>query len=133
MNMKLQLLPWQKSKKDLIDKWNKFNSVGPCAEAMLIIPRKEDVLLVMFDISDDFDLDDEDEEDEDKIQIAYSIGAYEGGNDLSADVETYDGGFIYFSANKGTDLDTVVQEIADFCDNEDETRFGEDYYVLDMK
>ena len=131
--MKLQLLPWQKSKKELIDKWNKFNIAGPCAEAMLIIPRKEDILLVMFDISDDFDLDDEDGENEDKIQIAYSVGTYEGGNDLSADIETYDGGFIYFPANKGTDLDIVVQEIADFCDDRDETRFGENYYVLDMK
>ena len=40
---------------------------------------------------------------------------------------------IYSFANKVTDLDTVVQEIADFCDDEDETRFGHDYYVLDMK
>lgn len=40
---------------------------------------------------------------------------------------------IYSSANKVTGLDTVVQEIADFCDDRDETRFGEDYYVLDMR
>lgn len=45
----------------------------------------------------------------------------------------FSGAFIYFPANKGTDLDIVVQEIADFCDDRDETRFGEDYYVLDMR
>jgi len=101
--MKLQLLPWQKSKEELLNKWDEINrDYCPCGEAMLIIPRKDDVLLVMFNITDDFDRDDEDEdEDEDKIQISYSVGFYEGGDDLSAD--------------------------------RDETRFGEDYYILGMK
>ena len=40
---------------------------------------------------------------------------------------------IYSSANKVTDLDIVVQEISDFCDDEDQTTFSEDYNVLDMK
>ena len=82
------------------------------------------------------DVDDEDEdedEDEDKIQISYSVGFYEGGNDLSADIETYDGGFVSYLASKGTGLETIVQELADFCDDRDETRFGENYYVLDMR
>lgn len=102
---------------------------------MLISPRKEDILLIMFDITDDFERDDDedDDEDDDKIQIAYSVGTYEGGNDLSADIETYDGGFVSYSACKGTGLETIVQELADFCDDRDETRFGEDYYVLDMR
>lgn len=134
--MKLQLLPWQKSKEELLNKWNEINgSCCPCGEAMLISPRKEDILLIMFDITDDFERDDDedDDEDDDKIQIAYSVGTYEGGNDLSADIETYDGGFVSYSACKGTGLETIVQELADFCDDRDETRFGEDYYVLDMR
>ena len=40
---------------------------------------------------------------------------------------------VSYSADKGTDLETIVQELADFCDDRDETRFGEDYYILDMK
>lgn len=134
--MKLQLLPWQKSKEELLNKWNEINgSCCPCGEAMLISPRKEDILLIMFDITDDFERDDDedDDEDDDKIQIAYSVGTYEGGNDLSADIETYDGGFVSYLASKGTGLETIVQELADFCDDRDETRFGEDYYILDMK
>lgn len=134
--MKLQLLPWQKNKEELLNKWNEINgSCCPCGEAMLISPRKEDILLIMFDITDDFERDDDedDDEDDDKIQIAYSVGTYEGGNDLSADIETYDGGFVSYSACKGTGLETIVQELADFCDDRDETRFGEDYYVLDMR
>lgn len=133
--MKLQLLPWQKSREELLNKWKEINKdCCPCGEAMLISPRKEDILLVMFNITDDFDCDDENEdEDEDKIQISYSVGFYEGGDDLSADIETYDGGFVSYLASKGTGLETIVQELADFCDDRDETRFGEDYYVLDMK
>lgn len=134
--MKLQLLPWQKSKEELLNKWNEINKdCCPCGEAMLISPRKEDILLVMFDITDDFERDDDedDDEDDDKIQIAYFVGTYEGGNDLSADIETYDGGFVSYLANKGTGLETIVQELADFCDDRDETRFGENYYVLDMR
>jgi hypothetical protein len=134
--MKLQLLPWQKSKEELLNKWNEINKdCCPCGEAMLISPRKEDILLVMFDITDDFERDDDEDDDEadDKIQIAYSVGTYEGGNDLSADIETYDGGFVSYLANKGTGLETIVQELADFCDDRDETRFGENYYVLDMR
>lgn len=123
--MKLQLLPWQKSKEELLNKWNEINrDYGPCGEAMLIIPRKDDVLLVMFLITDDFDRDDDEDEDEDKIQISYSVGFYEGGDDLSADIETYDGGFVSYLASKGTGLETIVQELADFCDDRDETRFG---------
>lgn len=50
--MKLQLLPWQKSKEELLNKWNEINKdCCPCGEAMLISPRKEDILLVMFDIT----------------------------------------------------------------------------------
>ena len=111
--MKLQLLPWQKSREELLNKWKEINKdCCPCGEAMLISPRKEDILLVMFNITDDFDCDDENEdEDEDKIQISYSVGFYEGGDDLSADIETYDGGFVSYSADKGTDLETIVQEI----------------------
>jgi hypothetical protein len=145
--MKLQLLPWQKSKEELLNKWNEINrDYGPCGEAMLIIPRKDDVLLVMFLITDDFDRDDDEDEDEDKIQISYSVGFYEGGDDLSADIETYDGGddlsadietydggFVSYLASKGTGLETIVQELADFCDDRDETRFGEDYYILSMQ
>lgn len=81
--MKLQLLPWQKSKEELLNKWSEINrDYGPCGEAMLIIPRKDDVLLVMFLITDDFDRDDDEDEDEneDKIQISYSVGFYEGGD-----------------------------------------------------
>lgn len=134
--MKLQLLPWQKSKGELLNKWDEINrDYGPCGEAMLIIPRKDDVLLVMFLITDDFDRDDDEDEDEDedKIQISYSVGFYEGGDDLSADIETYDGGFVSYLASKGTGLETIVQELADFCDDRDETRFGEDYYILSMQ
>lgn len=134
--MKLQLLPWQKNKEELLNKWNEINgSCCPCGEAMLISPRKKDILLIMFNITDDFDRDDDEDEDEDdeKIQIAYSVGTYEGGNDLSADIETYDGGFVSYLASKGTGLETIVQELADFCDDRDETRFGEDYYILGMK
>lgn len=134
--MKLQLLPWQKSKEELLNKWNEINKdCCPCGEAMLISPRKEDILLVMFDITDDFDRDDDEDEDEneDKIQISYSVGFYEGGDDLSADIETYDGGFVSYLASKGTGLETIVQELADFCDDRDETRFGEDYYIIGMK
>lgn len=129
--MKLQLLPWQKSKEELLNKWDEINrDYCPCGEAMLISPRKEDILLVMFNITDD---EDDEDADEDKIQISYSVGTYEGGDDLSADIETYDGGFTYFLASKGTGLETVVQELADFCKDKDETRFGEDYYVLAMQ
>ncbi len=131
--MKLQLLPWQKNKEELINKWDEINrDYCPCGEAMLISPRKDDILLVMFNITDDFECDDEDDED-DKIQISYSVGTYEGGDDLSADIETYDGGFVNYSASKGTGLETIVQELANFCDDRVATRFGEDYYVLDMK
>lgn len=135
--MRLQLLPWQKNKEELLSKWDEINKdYCPCGEAMLISPREDDILLVMFNITDDFDRDDEDNDedaDEDKIQIAYSVGVYEGGNDLSADIETYDGGFVSYSADKGTGLETIVQELADFCDDRDETRFGKDYYVLAMQ
>lgn len=135
--MKLQLLPWQKSREELLNKWKEINKdCCPCGEAMLISPRKDDILFVMFNITDDFECDDEDNDedaDEDKIQIAYSVGVYEGGNDLSADIETYDGGFVNYSASKGTGLETIVQELANFCDDRVATRFGEDYYVLDMK
>ncbi len=132
--MKLQLLPWQKNKEELLNKWDEINrDYCPCGEAMLISPREDDILLVMFNITDDFDRDDEDNDEEDKIQIAYSVGVYEGGNDLSADIETYDGGFVSYSADKGTGLETIVQELADFCDDRDETRFGKDYYILAMQ
>lgn len=143
--MELQLLPWQKSKEELLNKWNEINryyqdeincDYCPCGEAMLIIPREDNILLVMFNITDDFERDDEDEdedEDEDKIQISYSVGFYEGGDDLSADIETYDGGFVSYLASKGTGLETIVQELADFCDDRDETRFGENYYILSMQ
>lgn len=135
--MKLQLLPWQKSREELLNKCKEINKdCCPCGEVMLISPRKDDILFVMFNITDDLECDDEDNDedaDEDKIQIAYSVGVYEGGNDLSADIETYDGGFVSYSASKGTDLETIVQELADFCDDRDETRFGEDYYVLAMQ
>lgn len=131
--MKLQLLPWQKNKEELINKWDEINrDYCPCGEAMLISPRKDDILLVMFNITDDFECDDEDDED-DKIQISYSVGTYEGGDDLSADIETYDGGFVNYSASKGTGLETIVQELANFCDDRVATRFGEDYYVLAMQ
>ena len=134
--MKLQLLSWQKSKEELLNKWDEINrDYGPCGEAMLIIPRKDDILLVMFNITDDFECDDENDEDadEDKIQISYSVGFYEGGDDLSADIETYDGGFVSYLASKGTGLETIVQELADFCNDRDETRFEENYYILSMQ
>ena len=60
-------------------------------------------------------------------------GCQKGVEDLSADIETYDGGFVSYSASKGTGLETIVQELADFCDDRDETRFGKDYYVLGMQ
>ena len=78
-------------------------------------------IIIKFLITDDFDRDDEDEdEDEDKIQTSYSVGFYKSG-------------FVSYSASKGTGLETIVQELADFCDDRDETRFGKDYYVLGMQ